>query len=297
MAALATAREATSARRVGGLLIIVLGLILGAGCAGNDEVEPSGRVVLFGSPDLVLVSPAGGEVERLRIGVGDFWDASLSDDGRQVAFNPARGLEAGGITVMTVGDGRTTRIPHQPPQDEFASYDMAWAPDRKSIAFVHGGRVFTIGVDGNDRRVVGLGSSPTWTPDSEHVVFASGDNRGLDLDIAVIRVDGTGLRFLGKGLYPDVSPSGDEIAYSTPTGVFVLPFAGGTPRLVVPNGFGPVWSPDGRFLAFTRYTSCPTEGQHGVCSGRVFVVAAQGGEPRAIGPTVGDPLPPQGWIP
>lgn len=130
---------------------------------------------------------------------------------------------------------------------------------------MNGDRVFTIAIDGSDLRKLGRGSFPTWAPDSEHVVFASGVYRGPELDIAVIRADGTGVRLLGRGLYPDVSPSGDEVAYSTSTGIFVTPFEGGEPRLVVPNGFGPVWSPDGKFLAFTRYTECG----HAACSGRI----------------------------
>jgi Tol biopolymer transport system component len=197
---------------------------------------------------------------------------------------------------MTLTAGRRTVLPDQLPQERFASYDIAWAPDERSLAFVNGDGVFAVSVDGSDLRKLGSGSSPTWTQDGKHIVFASGDNRGDDFDIVVVRADGTDSQTLGRGSNPDVSPSGDEVAYSTPTGVFVQALMGGTPRLVVANGFGPVWSPDGQFLAFTRYTSCPRDG-HGVCSGRVFVVAVEGGEPRAIGPTFGDPPPPRGWIP
>jgi Tol biopolymer transport system component len=288
--------NAASVRLRIGAFAGAVALVAAAGCAGNDDEAPTGSIVVFGSPDVLLVPAAGGKPERFRIADREFWDLAFSDDGSRVAFNPAHGLDAGGITVMTLKDGRTTVIPNQPPQDRFFSYDIAWAPDEQSFAFVNGDGVFAISIDGSDLRKLGRGSSPNWTPNGEHVVFASGDNRGDDFDIVVVRADGTDPQTLGRGTYPDVSPSGDEVAYSTPTGILVQPLMGGTPRLVVPNGFGPVWSPDGQFLAFTRYTSCPRDGD-GVCSGRVFVVAVEGGEPRAAGPTSGDPPPPRGWIP
>ena len=293
-----------SARGLGARLIAaaLAVAVLAVACAKDGDGEPSGRIVVFGSPgggsgrgwEVGLIPAAGGKVQRLTIVDDEFWDVAFSADGSQVAFNPAPGSDPRGITVMTLKDRRTTVVPNQPSQDRFGSYDLAWAPDARSLAFVNGDRIFTISIDGSDLREVARGVFPTWTTDGEHIVFASGLYRGPDLDVAVIRVDGTGLRFLGRGLYPDVSPSGDEVAYSTPVGVFVQPLDGGARRLVVRDGFGPVWSPDGRFLAFTRYTDC--SGGHGPCSGRVFVVPVKGGEPRPIGPTVGDPRAPEDWI-
>ena len=289
-----------SARGLGARLIAaaLAVAVLAVACAKDGDGEPTGRIVVFGSPggglgrgwEVGLIPAAGGKVQRLWIVDYVFNDVAFSADANKVAFNAIHG----GIRVMRLEDGYTTLVPNQPSQDGFISGDIAWAPDGRSLAFVNGDRIFTISIDGSDLREVARGVFPTWTPDGEHIVFASGLYRGPDLDIAVIQVDGTGLRFLGRGLYPDVSPSGDEVAYSTPVGVFVQPLDGGARRLVVRDGFGPVWSPDGRFLAFTRYTDC--SGGHGPCSGRVFVVPVQGGEPRAIGPTVGDPRAPEDWI-
>jgi Tol biopolymer transport system component len=279
--------------RIGASLIAALALLAGLGCAGNDDVEPAGRIVAWVEDEAFLIRPGEGTLERLSIGDYEFWDAAFSADGRRVAFNPRYGIEAAGITLMTLGDERASLVPNQPAQDEYSSWGIAWAPDGERLAFVNGDRVFTIATDGSEIRKLGSGVHPVWTPDGDHIVYTSGRYTGRDQDIVVVRADGTGRRLLGRGLYPDVSPSGDEVAYSTPIGVFVLPFAGdGEPRLVVSNGFGPVWSPDGEFLAFTRHTDCG----HAVCRGRVFVVSADGGEPRAVGPVTGDPVEPQDWI-
>jgi Tol biopolymer transport system component len=195
--------------------------------------------------------------------------------------------------IRTLKSGRTTLVPNQPSQDRFLSGDLAWAPDGRRLAFVNDETIYTISVNGNDLRKVAQGAFPSWTKDGKHIVFVSGWNGNTAVgDIDVSGVDGTGLRSLGRGLYPEVSPAGDDVAYSTPVGVFVRPLARGDPRLVAPNGFGPVWSPDGMFLAFIRYTTCG----EGACSGRVFIVPVKGGTPHAVGPTMGDPGQPGGWI-
>ena len=241
---------------------------------------------MLDDPPVLLVPAAGGKAQPLRIDA--FSDVAFSPDERRVAFTS----DPDGITIMTLKDGRTTVVPNQ-PQTNFLSGDLAWAPDGRSLAFVNGETIFTISIDGSGLREVTEGAFPSWTHDGEHIVFVSGWNGNTEVgDIGVIAVDGTGLRFLGRGLNPAVSPSGDEVAYYSPPGVFVRPLAGGAPRLVVPNGFAPVWSPDGRFLAFTRYTVCG----HAACSGRVFVVPVKGGKPRAIGPTMGDPPGPEDWV-
>jgi Tol biopolymer transport system component len=278
-----------AAPRLAACLAVALAVaILVAACGGNDDPQPSGRIVLFGSPQVGLIPAAGGKMRFLRIG-GAFNSAVFSPDQAQVAFN----TDPRGIAIKTLESGQRILVPNQPSQDRFLSGDIAWARDGKRLAFVNGETIYTISVNGNDLRKLAQGSFPSWTKDGKHIVFVSAWNGNTAVgDIDVIGVDRTGLRSLGRGIYPVVSPNGDDVAYSTPAGVFVRPLSEGDPRLVVPNGFGPVWSPDGKFLAFIRYTACG----EAACSGRVFTVPVKGGTPHAVGPTMGDPGPPSGWI-
>jgi len=69
-----------------------------------------------------------------------------------------------------------------------------------------------------------------------------------------------------------------------------MSMTGGKPKLVIRNGERPEWSPDGRYLAFTRQVVCGDA----VCSGRVFIVRATGGKARAIGPEIFD-IGPLSW--
>ena len=60
------------AARVGASLIAALALLAGSGCAGSDDVEPSGRIVMFDSLDAYLIPAGGGKRERLKISDYEF---------------------------------------------------------------------------------------------------------------------------------------------------------------------------------------------------------------------------------
>jgi len=76
--------------------------------------------------------------------------------------------------------------------------------------------------------------------------------------------------------YSAISPDGQQIAFTFQGSLFVVPTAGGPARLLVGNGhhsFHPVWSPDGRSIA---YASDP----YGNFD--VFVIGADGGASRRL---------------
>lgn len=75
---------------------------------------------------------------------------------------------------------------------------------------------------------------------------------------------------------PAISPDGLQIAFAFQGNLFVVPVAGGSARLVVGNGHHsghPVWSPDGRLLAYASEVYGNFD---------VFVVAAEGGPSRRL---------------
>ncbi|MDP9068262.1 MAG: serine/threonine-protein kinase [Actinomycetota bacterium] len=136
---------------------------------------------------------------------------------------------------------------------------------------------------------------PSWSPDGAHIAFVI--VRPPDVtaqDLWVMNADGSNRRDLG--LCPGVgrcgklawSPDGRRVAYAQGNDLWVADLASGTRERLVsgqlkePNpitggrGSGPTWSPDGKSLAFE-------------CGDDLCVVAADGGEPRVIGPGLGDP--------
>ncbi|MDQ3876725.1 MAG: serine/threonine-protein kinase, partial [Actinomycetota bacterium] len=138
---------------------------------------------------------------------------------------------------------------------------------------------------------------PSWSPDGAHIAYVLVVPPTVQ-DLWVMDADGSNKRDLG--LCPGVgrcgklawSPDGRRVAYGQGTDLWVANLATGTRKLVVsgqlkePNpaiggrGSGPTWSPDGKRLAF-------------MCGDDLCVVAANGGNPRVIGPGIENPA----WSP
>lgn len=90
--------------------------------------------------------------------------------------------------------------------------------------------------------------------------------------------------------YPAISPDGRQVAFSFQGGLYLVGVEGGTARLLVANGrrsHAPVWSPDGRTIAFASDVYGNDD---------VFVVAASGGPARRL-TTHSAPEQPTGFTP
>lgn len=106
--------------------------------------------------------------------------------------------------------------------------------------------------------------SPDWSGDGTHLAVEAwrphlGETGG-QAHILVIDVrDGT-THDLGPGAMPSFSPKGERIAYSMYSpqgGVWVMNRDGSDPMLLDAGGWGAVWSPDGRQIAYTVYRGLP----------------------------------------
>jgi Tol biopolymer transport system component len=89
--------------------------------------------------------------------------------------------------------------------------DPAWS-SRGRIAFVRGSMIYTMRPDGSNLRPVVSGSQPDWSPSGRRLVFVSRSNR-----LALVRPSGKGLkRLTRRGPYgsPTFSPDGRYVAFS-----------------------------------------------------------------------------------
>jgi Tol biopolymer transport system component len=283
--ALMSAERSGSPRRASlPLAFLLVGLLALPASAGGTRVSgPSGTIAVGGAA-VYLISPASGASRRVRIPdrVVDF---RLSPDGRRIAVAGLTGvwvMKRDGSAARRIFDGRNVKV---------GPGHIAWSPSGRRLAFVRAESLFTMRDDGkNVRRVTGHADAPDWWPSGGRIVFVGNPERSSrNGTISAIGTDGRGLHRLvsgGKWYGPRVSPDGSKLAFYRNgfPGIYVAPAKGGKARLLVRNGSQPVWSPDGRYVAFTGDAQC----KEGGCTNRVFVVPASGGEPRAYGPPIFD---------
>ena len=266
------------------LPFLLIGVLALAAAAGGTRVSgPSGTIAVGGAA-VYLISPASGASRRVRAPdrVVDF---RLSPDGRRIAVAGLTGvwvMKRDGSAARRIFDGRDVKV---------EAGHIAWSPSGRRLAFVRGESLFTMRDDGKHvRRVTGRADAPDWWPSEKRILFVSNPElSSRNGTISAIGTDGRGLHRLvssGKWYGPRVSPDGSKLAFyrNGVPGIYVAPAKGGKARLLVRNGSQPVWSPDGRYVAFTRDAHC-TEGG---CTNRVFVVPASGGQPHAYGPPIFD---------
>ncbi|HEY7659710.1 MAG TPA: hypothetical protein VIC58_03845 [Actinomycetota bacterium] len=206
---------------------------------GGSEDRASG--VDTGS-DLYVVDPATGAIEPVLVRPGRQEDPERSPDGEWLVY---QSVVPGGVDqIMLLEDDGTER---RLTSVRGGATDPTWSPDGTQIAFAArwGNRadtdIFVMDVDGgHPRRLAGTARNdrhPDWSPEGSRIVFHSRYQAWHGIlprgEIWVVSVRDGGLTHL------DLS----------------TPFWGG-----YWNGADPAWSPDGRWIAYTRLAGSTING-------------------------------------
>jgi Tol biopolymer transport system component len=278
--------------------VVVLGLLAG-GAVRNwfaDGIWSSRRTAPMSV--IPLTSLSGWE-----------WNPALSPDGNHLAFDWHAGDERADIYVQLIGAGTPLRL----TTDSADDFSPAWSPDGRHIAFfrhVTGaeGAIFTVPALGGSERKLQATScrrgqcSLDWSADGKLLAFpdkTSPDRSLIGSSIFLLSVETLEKRRLTAppdehqaDMAPAFSPDGRFVAFArvraTTPGVYIVPVAGGEPRLVslgdVWTGgepFGLTWTPDGSNIVLSWSPYVWTS------SASLWRVPASGGVPVQL-PVGGD---------
>jgi Tol biopolymer transport system component len=268
---------------------------------GGPAWSPSGRYVAFargtGSDgSKIAVADARGRIRR-RFGVaqsngGPLW----SPDGRYIAYF-ASWAHVYGLAVARMDGSADRGVASSPAFPSYGPADPAWVPGARRLAFDDGNFVdtpqgiFTVAPDGSDRQLLLADARrPAFSPDGSKLAYVAFHNWQLG-DLLVADADGKNAHPLvaqrGNLAWgtPAWSPDGTRLAFTQQTLLngrtvrtdLIIEAVDGRGRrvltsLAAPAGLSnPLWSPDGKFLAFVRYPS------------RTIIVArASRGAPRVV---------------
>ena len=215
------------------------------------------------------------------------------------------------IYVMGADGGNPQRLTNNPAKD----LSPSWSPDGKRIAFIsdrdrHPDRapgwftseIYVMDADGgNPQNLTNHPSddrSPSWSPDGTRIVFQSyrDNDRNHNIEIYVINADGSNLQRLTNNLAadedPSWSPDGKRIVFSSAREghfmdahknitdeIYVMDADGGNQQRLTENrnnDWDPVWSPDGKRIAFAADRKGDFE------KFDIYVMDADGGNPQKL---------------
>lgn len=215
------------------------------------------RGALLPNPSLFLQNLDGSNEQPLVFGSG-----SLSPDGSRLVYSD----ENENIQILELASGQKHKI------SGGVNNTPIWSPDGKRIAYLHqtgqGMNIFVVEADGsNQTALTELAANPElrgWTPDGRNLLIVA--NQGMESQIALLDTATREIKPLihTYGLTWDVtaslSPDGQWLAYSEKVtgrigaGIYISRLDGSEKRLLVQldywPAFSPVWSPDGKWLAF-----------------------------------------------
>jgi TolB protein len=188
---------------------------------GWSRWSPNGRQIVFHSNRdgnfEIYVIDADGRQPATRLtdypGIDQFPD--WSPDGRYIVFR--RDVD---IYVMELASGQVSRLTAAPPLNQMA----VWSPSGQQLAFMSARdgypSVFLMNADGSNPRNLTpkksgdadadwVSRAPSWARNGQYIFFMSSrPSTGLDAEIFVMTLDGSGVKRLTNSIGVDGSPRG-----------------------------------------------------------------------------------------
>ncbi|MFN8489909.1 MAG: hypothetical protein U0350_20150 [Caldilineaceae bacterium] len=261
------------------------------------------------SVNIFVMTPDRNFQKQLTQGPGVSFQPQWSPDGQWIAYFHYDSQKD--ITTVWVVDGAGDTAPRlvSPAEGVKTASGLSWSPDDRYLVYQdlqpNSNQRDIFRLDVTSGALVNLTTDspkfdtlPTWSPDGKQIAFVSdrtNPTRGSD-SIWVMGADGKSPRELTtkarawENTKPAWSPDGKQLAFyrwslqknfdapGGPSGLWVIDMASGKEQRLVdftdwlPSD-APVWSPDGKLIAFDYGNQDNTD---------VWVVSTQGGKPTQI---------------
>jgi hypothetical protein len=219
------------------------GVPSGGDCTSTNPRSPSysrtGEKIVFDAGErLAIIDADGGVAALLPAATADDGDPCFSPDGKRIAFTGVNDRGGTDLYVHRLEGSATNLI----IQDAEAP---AWS-SRNRLAYVRSGNIYTADPNGRARRWVTSGVSPDWSPHSSRLALVrplpSLTFDGVTGRMYTITASGHDLRRVGRSKdasHPVWSPDGRWLAYDGfDLGVNVKRLGGGRPaREIAPTQF------------------------------------------------------------
>ncbi|WP_423928338.1 hypothetical protein [Candidatus Palauibacter sp.] len=203
---------------------------------------------------------------------GSAFRPALSPDGQVLAYATREDADTGiRLRDLDSGEERWLAYPVQrDDQESTASMDVlpgyAFTPDSEALVLSYGGKIWRVPVDGSD---------PAQIPFTVEAEVAVGPE--VDFEYPIEDTPTFVVKQIRDG---KPSPDGTRVAFTALDRLYVADLPDGTPRRLTQDEVGefhPVWSPDGRDVAYVTWDDDSGEGH-------IRRVSADGGASTNITP-------------
>jgi TolB protein len=263
--------------------------------------KPASPVNIFGHlPD--TVAPGRGSMDQpdnekqVSFAVeGSDFDPEIDGTGKWMAFASTRHREKSDIYLQRINGTAVTQLTSDPANDVMPTF----SPDGKRIAFAsdRGGNWDIYIKDANGGQAVQLTSNPThdlhpgFSPDGTKLIYCTYGSQSGQWELVVIDLNQpSNKRFVGFGLFPNWSPTGNKIVFQRARerrtrwfSVWTIDLEDGegvrpTEVAVSANAAAitPHWSPDGKFIVFCTVVNPASDEQKQPKQADIWVVGADG---------------------